>query len=592
MAGNQIEEVKAKTDIVSVIGEYVDLKKAGRNFKGNCPFHSEKTPSFVVSPELQMFKCFGCGVSGDVFTFLQEYEGLEFAEALEQLADRAGVKLEKPDYSKTSKRNTYLSINETVGKLYQYLLLKHPVGRQALGYLTTKRKLSMDTIRTFGLGFSPRNSQIVESYLVKKKKISVTDLETLGLIYRREGRIIDRFNGRVIFPLYDHRGAILGFSGRILPEFDTGRVGKYINSPETPLYHKSSLLYGLNVTRTDIKRLRNAIVVEGELDLLSVWQSGIKNIVAIKGSALTKEQVSLISRYADTITLALDADTAGDAASRRGIQIAEEADLEVKVVRLGEYKDPDEAVKANTREFIKRIDEAIPAWDFFIESALSRYDVSTGSGMSKASDELVPILASIEDAIVQAHYIGIVSQKLGISAEAVADEVSKSKYTKQSRSETPEGVAEQKSGETDARKLRERRLLSIAFNDDLESLLTDEVKALFTHPLHKKIISEFEAYQSKHSVYELGAFANFLPDELRDGFNSLVLHDERVLTENKFSKKEFDEIVSGLKLMDIEAEVNLNNKKIRSSKDSRLISKLEKRNSELLAEKSKLLADR
>ena len=592
MAGNQIGEVKAKTDIVSVIGEYVDLKKAGRNFKGNCPFHSEKTPSFIVSPELQMYKCFGCSAAGDVFTFLQEYEGLEFGEALQQLAERAGVKLEKPDYAKNSKRDTYLQINDTVAKLYQYLLLKHPVGKQALSYLEEKRGLTKETIRAFGIGFSPRDSSLVETYLTKKKKISVLDLETLGIVYRRGSRVIDRLNGRVIFPLRDHRGATIGFSGRILPEFDTGRVGKYINSPETPLYHKSSHLYVLDVARSDIKRLRKAIVVEGELDLLSVWQAGAKNVIAIKGSALTKEQSILISRYADTLFLALDSDTAGDAASRRGIQMAEEVGLEVKVVRMGDYKDPDEAVRGDPKAFRKHIDEAIPAWDFFIESTLSRHDVSTGSGTSKASDELVPILASIEDKIVQAHYIGIVSQKLSVPPEAVAQEVSKVSVDKKTQSATVPKLPETQKEEPGIREMRERRLLSMAFNENPIELLTNEVRELFTKRLYKKLLKEFDSYCNKHKKFDLGEFAQSLPDELKEGFNSLILYDERVLSEATFSEKEFKSIIAGLKLLDIEAEINQNSKKMRSSKDKKTRLKLNIRNNELLAKRNELLADR
>jgi len=302
MPENQIEEVKGRTDIVDIIGERIELKKAGRNYKANCPFHGEKTPSFMVSPELQIFKCFGCGEAGDVFGFLEKYEGMEFSEALKYLADRAGIKLQKLHGGQSSEKEKLIEINTQALRFYNYLLLSHPVGKKALDYLINDRGLKKETIKEFQLGFSPQNSYPLQKYLIDKKKFEAKDIERAGIGILRGSGFYDRFGGRVIFPLFDHRGNPIGFSGRILP-WDKRETGKYINSPETPIYHKSNVLFGLNLTRSFIKKKKTAIVVEGELDLISSWQAGIKNIVAIKGSALTDEQIGKIGAMAEKETL-------------------------------------------------------------------------------------------------------------------------------------------------------------------------------------------------------------------------------------------------------------------------------------------------
>ena len=289
---DQVAEVKAKTDIVSIISERIELKKAGRNYKANCPFHGEKTASFMVSPELQIFKCFGCSEAGDVFSFLEKFEGMEFPEALKYLADRAGVKLTRGTFGDSTEKEQLIEINTQTLKFYNYMLTNQPVGKRALDYLLKDRGLKMEIIKEFQLGYSPENSYPLSNFLIGKKKFSPKMIEMAGIGLPSGQNIYDRFNGRVIFPLFDHRGNPIGFAGRVLP-WDKRDTGKYINSPETPLYHKSSVLFGLNLTRPLIKKKKVAIVVEGELDLISSYQAGIKNVVAIKGSALTEDQVRL-----------------------------------------------------------------------------------------------------------------------------------------------------------------------------------------------------------------------------------------------------------------------------------------------------------
>ncbi|OGM11297.1 DNA primase, partial [Candidatus Woesebacteria bacterium RBG_16_39_8b] len=316
---DQVDEVKQKNDIVQVVGSHVNLKKAGRNYKGLCPFHQEKTPSFMVSPELQIYKCFGCGESGDVIAFLQKLEHMDFYEALKFLADRVGIKL-APVSGKFGENERIYQISHSASNFYRYVLLSHSAGKKALAYLTRERGIRMDVVKKFNLGFSPDKPEVLANYLIKKKKFSAEELIKAGLVYRRSGRLIDRFARRLVFPISDHRGNVVGFAGRVLPD-DKTEMGKYINSPETPVYHKSRSLYGLNFSKSEIKSSGSAVVVEGELDFISTYRAGIKNVVAIKGTAFTLEQISLLSRFTSKLVLALDSDFAGSIAARRGITI-------------------------------------------------------------------------------------------------------------------------------------------------------------------------------------------------------------------------------------------------------------------------------
>lgn len=431
MADSQVEEVKRKVDIVQVIGERVKLVKGGRNFKGLCPFHSEKTPSFMVSPELQIYKCFGCSKSGDVISFLEEFEGMEFVEALEYLANRAGVKLvRRAGGEEKSEREKYWEINHLAAEFYHYVLTSHKVGEEARRYLKG-RGISNEAIKVFKLGYAPQSWDELQNFLVKKKSYRVEDLEKVGLVIRSDkGSWYDRFRGRIMFPLTDARGRVAGFAGRVLPPFAEATGGKYVNTPETEIYHKGELLYGLAVNKGEIKKQEFAVVVEGELDAIASWQAGVKNVVAIKGSAFTPEQIRLLLRYCRQARLALDADTAGQEATRRSIALADELGLGVRVVRISGGKDPDEIARADGAEWKDMVRQAVGVYDFYVRSALSRFDVKTGEGKRSLSQELAPVLAGMTNSVEQAHYMKVVAEALGVSEEAVAAEVGKAKLGK------------------------------------------------------------------------------------------------------------------------------------------------------------------
>lgn len=537
---NQVEEVKNKTDIVSIIGERIELKKAGRNYKALCPFHGEKTPSFMVSPELQIFKCFGCDAKGDVFGFLEQYEGMEFKEALKYLADRAGIKLIRTNFGEASEKEKLIEIHKETMRFYNYLLLKHPLGARALAYLEKDRGLKKSLIEEFQLGYSPDTPALIQKFLVGKKKINPKDLEKAGIAVLRGQSIYDRFGGRVIFPLFDHRGNPIGFAGRVLP-WDKRETGKYINSPETPIYHKSSVLYGLNITRGNIKKKKVAIIVEGELDLISSYQAGIKNIVAIKGSALTEEQARLLSRFAPRFILALDSDFAGDAAARRGITVAENSGVTVKIAKISKFKDPDEAARGNIESYKNDLIHAEGVWDFLIDSVFSRYNAASGEGSSKISRELSPVIAGIEDKIVQSHYINLIAKKLGVDPSAVSEQVAKVGKPEEKKAEettiSPKG----------RRSLLEERFLSLAFQSDPSILVSKMPKSMISTPLATRIVEEYQKWPKKK--FDISEFSKNLPKELLDGFTSIVLKNDWEKESPDEIKKELDLVEKELKIL-------------------------------------------
>lgn len=573
MGDNQVEEVKNRTDIVSVIGERVELKKAGRNYKANCPFHGEKTPSFMVSPELQIFKCFGCGEAGDVFAFLEKFEGMDFAEALKYLADKAGIKLKRTSFGQSSEREKIIEINTQALRFYSYLLTQHPVGKKALDYLIEQRGLKMETIKEFQLGFSPESSYSLKKFLVDKKKFTPGEVERAGIGIVRGTNIYDRFNGRVIFPLFDHRGNPVGFAGRVLP-WDKRETGKYINSPETPVYHKSSVLYGLNLTRSFIKKKKVAIIVEGELDAISSFQAGIKNVVAIKGSALTEDQVRLLSRFAPKFILALDADFAGDAAARRGITIAENSGVEVKVAEISGYKDPDEAARGNIESYKNDLIKARGVWDFLIDSVFARHKSGSGADKAKVSKELVPVIAGIEDKIVQSHYANVIARKLSVPLEAVTDQIDKVGLGVE-KNTAAEGIVKEAKGKGRQELLEESLLsLALAFNPGI--LLEKDYREMILLPLNKRIIEELDRYLKDNKKFDVALFAKSLPGELFDGFS------ETVFSGHEIESKSPDEIKKELDLVKKEL-------KILSIKENLIITAAEMRRFEESGEKDKLL---
>jgi DNA primase len=531
-----VEEVKSKTDIVALVGEYVKLSRAGRNFKGLCPFHGEKTPSFMVNPELQIFKCFGCGAGGDVLEFLQKIEGAEFGEALKTLAKRAGITLVSFVPTKgEEEKDRLIRVNSGAADYYHYLLTKHALGKPALNYLT-ERKISPEAIETFKLGFAPEGWDYLISYLHGKKNFTVSDLERAGLIVPSSQGGYDRFRNRVMFPLNNHRGQTVGFAGRVMPGADEKAGGKYVNTPETEIYHKGDLLYGLDVNRTEIKSKGWVVIVEGEIDAIASRQAGLLNTVAIKGSALTARQVELLKRYADTIVLSLDADLAGDMAARRGIEIAEKAGMIVKVtnpkyqITNYKYKDPGECATEDPELWRKIVEEAVPIYDFYMASAVDRHGLSA-VGKTKIGRELLPIWAQIADEIARGHYIKKLAEVLGVDEDDVRRQLNKVSIPNTQTTKN-EQITKDKMVKS-RREVVEEYVVGLAVrNEALDRLISKPAAELIEGDFWKKITDFFRNnYKKKADIKEL--FAK-MPAELRPKAEELFL------VEDDFTEKTFD----------------------------------------------------
>lgn len=426
---NDIEEIKSRLNIIDIISSRVPIKKAGRHFKANCPFHNEKTPSFVVSPDRQIWKCFGCNKGGSVIDFVMEFDHMDFVEALEALAPLAGITLDHSRFEtpQSKLREKLYEVNHMASEFYQYLLTKHAHGEKARLYLKN-RGVSDKSIKTFSLGYSPNSWEGLLRFL-RKKGYDEELMESAGLVIPSRSSntashsYYDRFRGRVMFTLRDHRGNVVGFSGRLL-ESDA-KEAKYINTSETPVYSKSNILYGLDVTKGAIQKANQAILTEGELDVISSFQVGVSNVVAIKGSALTEGHIHLLKRFTERLVFALDSDIAGDMASRRGIEMADKAGFDIQVVHIPNGKDPDEAARTDEVAFKKAIQHAVPFYDYCIDSAVKRFGIESAYGKKKASEELVSIVGKIENTIVQDHYIKKLATTLETSETAIREGIRK-----------------------------------------------------------------------------------------------------------------------------------------------------------------------
>ena len=401
---DNISEIKSRLNIIDLIGGYVQIKKSGKNYKGLCPFHSEKTPSFMVSEELQRYRCFGCGKSGDMFNFVMDFEGVDFSEALKLLADKAHVEL-KFDKQKDDKglKQKIIAMNQLSCEFYHHLLLKHPYGEKARKYLED-RKIKPDTIKEFKMGYAPNSWDSISHFLIQKgftsKEISDAGL---GRFRKNNKDTYDMFRSRLMFPLIDHLDRIVGFAGRAL---DKDQDPKYINTQETEIFHKERFLFGLNLSKAEIRKKQEAIIVEGEFDMITPYQEGYKNIVASKGTALTLGQVALVKRYAETIILIFDNDSAGLEAAIRGVKVIQNSEVNIKVAQIPEgSKDPDDLVLKDPKKFKELIKNAMPLWDYYFLYVNKKYNLSNVFERKKASDFLLKAISSIEDDVIKAEYI-------------------------------------------------------------------------------------------------------------------------------------------------------------------------------------------
>ncbi len=395
---NQIEEIKSRLDVVDIVGKYVQLKQAGKNFSGLCPFHSEKTPSFIVSPELQRYKCFGCGETGDIFNFIQKVENIDFPETLEKLAKEAGVTLVKRNISTANER---LEEINKLATIYFYKELNNPRNKTALEYVRN-RGYSKDTIKSFGLGYAPGGSGLLD-YIFKQKKFTKTELLNSGLFVEKEGKLRSKFFKRVMFPIRSSSGRVIAFTGRILPSEDFGP--KYMNSPETPIYHKKENFYGQYESRQEMRKNDLAILCEGTTDVISAHQAGIKNIVAPLGTALTKEQLSKISKYTKNVLFIFDSDQAGQTALERAFPIAQELGINAFAANTLPYKDLDELVKEDPKKLKHIIKHKVDAYTYLLTEYVKDKNMNKYEDHEKVLDWIKKTLGSVKDPSHLAFYV-------------------------------------------------------------------------------------------------------------------------------------------------------------------------------------------
>lgn len=464
----EVEQIKERIDLVEFIRGYVDLVPAGRNLKALCPFHQEKTPSFIVSPERGTWRCFGaCSEGGDVFSFLMKYENLEFHEALKVLAERAGVPLQLVNPRQQKEFGILYDLHELAKDFYRAELAKN---QKALGYLK-ERGLKDETVAEFELGFAP-GGEALTLHLIQKG-FEVADLERAGLAVKNKfGLYRDKFFGRIIFPIWNSMGKIVAFTGRVTPwqreggDFD---APKYLNSPETPIFSKSKILYGFHRSKNEIARAKKLLVVEGQMDFLMAWQAGVKNTAAISGTALTPHHLEKLRRLADTVILCLDNDTAGLNAMERGLDIFGHFDFHVMVADLGYYGDPADAVKADPEFLPKAVSEAEPVFRFLFRSSFTPEKVRDIPERKRLVRRFAERLRAIKSPVEQIIWVEELARHANVPEAAVLSEIEKVKPTDGADAGLGQPAApdrEEPAPPLDQVSRVARRLFVLAFDDD------------------------------------------------------------------------------------------------------------------------------
>lgn len=534
-----IDDLRNRVNIVDFIREFVVLKKQGQNFIGLCPFHGEKTPSFVVSPHKQIFHCFGCGKGGNIFTFLMEKEGLTFPEAVEYLANRCGTPLPQEDISperarQNSLRERYYHINELAANFFQSMLfdVKGNVARQYL----KNRGLLEKTCKQFLLGFAPNSWDALSSFLLEKK-VSKEEQITLGLVISKQnGELMDRFRNRLIFPIFNASGKVIGFGGRVLDDSQP----KYLNSPETPLFSKGKHLYGLHLAKGFIRNTDQVILMEGYMDVITAHQYGVSPAVGTLGTALTEEQGKLLRRYTYNVVTCFDADSAGQDATRRGLNILQQLGLKVSVMTIPEGKDPDEFLKKQGfEEFQKALSRAYPFFEYNLLKLMEKYNRDTISGKIQIIQELVPDLYKVQSPVKRQGYIQMLAERLSFSEQAIYAEIKKfqmgQSLNKNNRDSTDDFVQKKKEPISAADKAQ--RVL-IRFVLESPEILPEVEKSggkeLFSVDLYKEIYqTNYLLRQAGHNIKVEDLITHLEHENARRALTEILLANELTQDEER-----------------------------------------------------------
>jgi DNA primase len=562
-------EIKSRIDIVDLIGEYLTLKKVGSGYQGLCPFHSEQKPSFYVSPERQSFKCFGCGAYGDIFTFIMKIEGISFREALEMLAQKAGVELKPLDSAQNTLRQRLLQLNENATRFFEKQMAKSQAGKEAQDYLI-QRKINEESIKEWRLGYAPEEWRALLSFL-EKLDFSQEEIIQAGLAISNEEKktVYDRFRGRIIFPINDLSGRVVGFGGRVRPGKEE-EGAKYLNTPTTFLYDKSRVLYGLDKARGKIREKGQVILVEGYTDVIASHQAGFSNTVSVSGTALTPYQAETLRRYTEKIIVAFDMDEAGRSATQRSIDLLQEKGFLIRIINVVGDLDPAEIINKSSKDWEKAIQESQSIFDFYFQRAFNNHSPEEPEGRKEILDILLPLLAKIPNRIEQAHWIGKLAQALRVNEESIIEELEKKETPASEKEEKPEIKTDFPS--LSRKEKLERRILGLigAQKVDSASIPTQQVD-LFS-PENKKIVQAWKKGKLESMRKKSRDLDNFL--------NLLVLEIDREKVEGEeelaICFTELEQLVIKEKLEELSWEIKKAEEEKKESLLEKLIQKFQK----------------
>ncbi len=525
-----LEEIRNRCDIVDIISEYVHLKPAGKGFKGLCPFHGEKTPSFMVSSEKQLFHCFGCGEGGNVFNFLMKYEKISFFEAVKMLAKKSGVSLpvdeEKENFLNRQKERLY-KLNNLAANYYRECLFKTNQGKKIINYLK-KRGINDTSVEKYRLGYAPPGWDALTNFL-KKKGYSYEELIKARIINKSkiEGKYIDYFRDRIIFPIFNLSGRVIGFGGRVLDD----SLPKYINSPETLVYNKGSNLYSLNFAKEDIRKKDYVIIVEGYTDVLITQQNEFYNVAASLGTALTTKQIDLIKRFTDTVLIAYDADSAGNMATLRSLDLLVKAGLEVKVIDLPQGYDPaDFLIKKGRTPFQNLIDRSLSLIDYKLKLLYSKCSIKTIEGKVKVVKGILPTLSVIGNEVELRAQTKKISEELKLSEEAILIELKR--YKRGAKDSSYNFIKlNSESGNIKAEKILIGCMLE---NEKIAQDILKKLKAKdFTVPLHRQIVDAIEKNLKDDKILDSQKVIDCLNDDEAAKLISKILMEETITFDEK-----------------------------------------------------------
>jgi len=542
----EIDTIKSKLNIIDLIGEYVQLQKAGNNWKACCPFHNEKTPSFSISEDKQVWHCFGCGKGGDAFGFIMEIEGLTFREALENLAQRTGVDLPKYDSRSqisSEEKNKIWEILELSTRFYEKQLWEGRGKDTALRYLKD-RGLNEETIREFRLGYAPGGWRNILQFL-SSKNYTFKDILATGLIIKKDensqnaDNFYDRFRDRIMFPIANSTGKIIGYSARVAPGGDESQA-KYINTPETEIYHKSSVLYGIDKAKMSAKENDWMLLVEGNMDVIASYQAGIKNTVAVSGTALTPEQLTIIKRYTKNVKMFFDMDEAGQKAAKRSAQLAFEKELNVSIVAIDDGKDAADAVRDDAQEFLKIVNNATTAMEYFIKQSLQGKNRNNIEDKKKIVAELAGLIKSFSNKIDKEYWIRNIAEKLDISEKVLFDEFNKEERQYEDRNVDKLDENNLKSDRLEYNKIRDIQVQIMGFlisDDNIWKEVVEKYK--------KEIVEYFNNPKIIEVIITKGEQVGYNFEKLLDSLNNL--EQKNFLRELYFKNSEMNEALFSAK---------------------------------------------